>query len=192
MAARPGLIGRLWYDAVFVATQTLFTLGFSFRRNGWANVPRDGPALLVSNHQSMLDPMLVGLSARRHLMYLARKNLFEQPVLGWFIRSVNAIPIDRGFGKDGIQAVLDALGRGGAVLMFPEGERTHTGAVQPLKPGVSLLIKRVKCPIVPVGVAGTYAAFSRHMKVPRLAPAFLPPGPATVAVAVGKPIDPAR
>ena len=62
MAARPGLIGRLWYDAVFVATQTLFTLGFSFRRNGWANVPRDGPALLVSNHQSMLDPMLVGLS----------------------------------------------------------------------------------------------------------------------------------
>src|SRR5947208_14814449 len=76
--------------------------------------------------------------------------------------------------------------------MFPEGERTHTGAVQPLKPGVSLLIKRVKCPIVPVGVAGTYAAFSRHMKVPRLAPAFLPPGPATVAVAVGKPIDPAR
>jgi len=192
MSARPNLIGRLWYDTVFWSTFTVWTFASSLRRSGWGNLPKDGPVLIVANHQSMLDPNVIGLACRRYLMYLARKNLFEQPVLGWFIRSVNAVPIDRGFGKEGIQSVLDALGRGGAVLMFPEGERTHTGEVQPLKPGVSLLIKRVKCPIVPVGVAGTYAAFSRHMKFPRFSPLFLTPGPATIAVSVGKPIDPER
>ena len=66
--------------------------------------------------------------------------------------------------------MIDALGRGRAVLMFPEGERTHTGEVQPLKPGVALLIKRVTCPIVPVGIAGCFAAWSRFMKLPRMSP----------------------
>ncbi len=140
----------------------------------------------------MFDPVLIGLASRRYLSFLARKNLFEQPVLAPAIRKLNAIPIDRGMGKDGIQAVLDALGQGRAVLIFPEGERTHTGEVQPLKPGVSLLIKRVNCPIVPVGIAGSYAAWNRHMKLPRPSPLFLHPGPSTIAVTVGEPIDPVR
>ena len=94
----------------------------------------------------MFDPVLVGLSSRRYLSYLARKNLFEQPVLAPLIRSLNAIPIDRNMGKDGIQAVLDALGHGQAVLMFPEASGRTTATVEPLKPGVSLLIKRVTLP----------------------------------------------
>jgi 1-acyl-sn-glycerol-3-phosphate acyltransferase len=155
-------------------------------------VPTSGPLLVLANHQSMFDPVLVGLASRRYLSYLARKNLFEQPVLAPLIRSLNAIPIDRGLGKDGIQAVLDALGQGQAVLMFPEGERTHNGEVQPLKPGVSLLIKRLNCPIVPVGIAGAFAAWSRFTKIPHPSPLFLPPGASTIAVSVGRPIDPAR
>jgi 1-acyl-sn-glycerol-3-phosphate acyltransferase len=155
-------------------------------------VPASGPVLLLANHQSMFDPVLVGLASRRYLSYLARKSLFEQPGLAPLIRSLNAIPIDRGMGKDGIQAVLDALAQGQAVLMFPEGERTHTGAVQPLKPGVSLLIKRVRCPIVPVGIAGAFAAWNRFLKIPRPSPLVLPPGPSTLAISVGEPIDPER
>jgi 1-acyl-sn-glycerol-3-phosphate acyltransferase len=192
MSDRPNLAGRLWYDCVFWSSFTFFTFGFSLRREGWKNVPKKGPLLLLSNHQSMFDPVLVGLSSRRYLSYLARKNLFEQPVLAPLIRSLNAIPIDRNMGKDGIQAVLDALGHGQAVLMFPEGERTHDGSVEPLKPGVSLLIKRVNCPIIPVGIAGCFAAWSRFRKWPKPSPLFLPPGPSTIAVSVGEPIDPAR
>jgi 1-acyl-sn-glycerol-3-phosphate acyltransferase len=192
MSDRPNLAGRLWYDSVFWSSFTFFTFGFSLRREGWKNEPLKGPLLLLSNHQSMFDPVLVGLSSRRYLSYLARKNLFEQPVLAPLIRSLNAIPIDRNMGKDGIQAVLDALGYGQAVLVFPEGERTHDGTVQPLKAGASLLIKRVSCPIIPVGIAGTFGAWSRFMKWPRPAPLFLPPEPGTIAVSVGEPIDPAR
>lgn len=192
MPDRPPLAGRLWYDAVFFGSFTFFTFGFSLRRSGWGNMPAAGPALVVANHQSMFDPVMVGLSSRRYLSFLARSNLFTQPGLGPLIRSLNAIPIDRNMGKDGIQAVLDALGAGRAVLMFPEGERTRTGAVQPLKAGVSLLIKRVTCPIVPVGIAGAYEAWGRHRAVPRPSPLWLPPTPATIALSVGRPIDPAR
>ena len=135
MADRPNLVGRFWYDCVYWSTFTFFTFGFSLRRDGWGNVPTNGPLLVLANHQSMFDPVLVGLASRRYLSYLARKNLFEQPVLAPLIRSLNAIPIDRGLGRDGIQAVLNALGQGQAVLIFPEGERTHNGEVQPLKPG---------------------------------------------------------
>jgi 1-acyl-sn-glycerol-3-phosphate acyltransferase len=192
MSDRPNLAGRLWYDCVFWSSFSFFTFGFSLRRAGWAHEPKTGPLLLLSNHQSMFDPVLVGLSSRRYLSYLARRTLFEQPVLAPLIRSLNAIPIDRGMGKDGIQAVIDALGYGRAVLVFPEGERTHDGTVQPLKAGVSLLIKRVKCPIVPVGIAGAFAAWSRFRKWPKPSPLLLPPGPSTIAISVGEPIDPAR
>ena len=192
MPDRPPLAGRLWYDAVFWSSFTFFTFGFSLRRSGWGNMPRTGPVLGLANHQSMFDPVLVGLSSRRYLSYLARKNLFEQPLLGPLIRSLNAIPIDRNMGKEGIQAVLKSLDQGRAVLMFPEGERTPTGEVLPLKPGVALLIKRVTCPIVPICIAGCFAAWSRFRKWPRPSPLFLPPGDSTIAVSVGEPIDPAR
>lgn len=192
MADRPNLAGRLWYDTVFWSSFAFFTFGFSIRRGGWKNMPRTGPVLVLANHQSMFDPVTVGLSSRRYLSYLARKSLFEQRGLAPVIRSLNAIPIDRNAGKDGIQAMLNALGDGQAVLMFPEGERTHNGEVQPLKPGVSLLIKRVSCPIVPVGIAGAFAAWSRSMTWPKPSPLFLPPGPSAMAVSIGEPIDPAR
>lgn len=192
MADRPNLAGRLWYDAVFGAAFTTFTFGFSIRRRGWKNMPRTGPVLVLANHQSMFDPVTVGLSSRRYLSYLARKTLFDQRGLAPLIRSLNAIPIDRNAGKDGIQAMLNALGEGQAVLMFPEGERTHDGSVQPLKPGVSLLIKRVSCPIVPVGIAGAFAAWSRFMTWPKPSPLFLPPEPSAMAISIGEAIDPAR
>ncbi len=192
MADRPNFVGRMWYDTVFWSSFTFFTFGFSIRRSGWKNMPLRGPVLVLANHQSMFDPVMVGLSSRRYLSYLARKNLFEQRGLAPIIRSLNAIPIDRSMGKDGIQAVLDALGQGQAVLVFPEGERTQDGSVEPLKAGVSLLIKRVNCPIVPVGIAGAFAAWSRHMKVPKLSPLMLPPEASTIAISVGEPIDPLR
>ena len=192
MRDRPNLTGRVWYDTVFWSSFTFFTFGFSLRRSGWANMPAAGPVLVVANHQSMFDPVLVGLASRRYLSFLARSTLFAQPGLGPVIRSLNAIPIDRNVGKDGIQAVLDSLAAGRAVLMFPEGERTRTGAVQPLKAGVSLLIKRVTCPIVPVGIAGCFDAWSRFHTRPRFSPLLLPPGPSTIGLAVGEPIDPAR
>jgi 1-acyl-sn-glycerol-3-phosphate acyltransferase len=192
MHDRPSLIGRLWYDCAYWTMWTFFTLGFSYRGTGRRRIPKHGPVLIVSNHQSMFDPMLVGLSLPRYPTFLARKNLYDIPLIGPAIKSLGSVFIDRSMGVEGIRSVLEALGQGRVVLMFPEGERTHTGQVQPLKPGVSLLIKRVNCPIVPVGIAGAFAAWNRFMKWPRFSPLVMWPGPSTIAVAVGEPINPGR
>src|SRR5262245_4079519 len=103
----------LWYEFTYLITHLFCTLGFSLRTEGRINVPASGPVLLVANHQSGLDPVLVGLSTRRHLSYLARKSLFRNPVAGWLIRSLNAVPIDQeGVGKEGLKVILGQLRAG--------------------------------------------------------------------------------
>jgi 1-acyl-sn-glycerol-3-phosphate acyltransferase len=187
-----GLVDWAVYSATYWAAVTGFTLGWSFRAVGRRHLPPRGPVLIASNHQSFLDPVLIGAAANRRLTYLARSTLFDQPLLAPVIRYFDAVPIDRGFGKEGLQTVLGELARGKAVLMFPEGERTHDGTLQPLKPGVSLLVKRVRCPIVPAAVAGVFDAWPRHRPLPRLDPLGFPSQGRSIAVAFGPAISPAR
>ncbi|HEV8062643.1 MAG TPA: lysophospholipid acyltransferase family protein [Gemmataceae bacterium] len=179
-----------WYDGWFALMATLFTTAFSLRTEGSANVPAQGPVLLIANHQSFIDPILVGLAARRHLRYLARKTLFRNPAFTWFIESLNALPVNQeGFARDGLQSIIDLLKHGQAVTVFPEGERTLTGQMNPFRPGVHLVLRWAPCQIVPVGIAGAYAAWPRWRAYPIPAPLFLPPGAGTVAVSIGKPIS---
>jgi 1-acyl-sn-glycerol-3-phosphate acyltransferase len=186
---------RLWHEFLYFPYHMAFTLGFSLRLQGQANMPKTGPALLIANHQSFLDPPIVGLCARRPLVYVARKTLFRNPYFAYLIRSMNAIPIDQeGLGKEGIRTILEQLKLGKAILLFPEGARTENGAMQPLKPGIHLLIKRAQAPIVPVGIAGAYDAWPIWRKYPIPAPLFLPAkkDAGTISVSLGKPIDSRR
>ena len=189
----PPWLADRWWDVGKVACFYTMTGLFSLRTAGSQHVPRTGPVLILSNHQTFFDPVFVGLAVPRYVNWVARQTLYKNPWLDRLISSLRAIPIDhRGFSREGLQATLDALERGACVGMFPEGERTHTGMLEPFKPGISLLIKRTRAPIAPVGIAGGYAAWSRHRKLPRCAPLFLPPTDATIAVSVGKPVDPTK
>jgi len=181
---------RVQYLGTHYAAFYAFTFGWSFRATGSENVPKSGPVLLVSNHQSLMDPPLVGLAANRPLTYLARHDLWKNPWLGRLISLYGAVPIDRGFGKDGLQTVLRLLEEDRAVLMFPEGERTTDGTISPLKPGVSLLVKRLKCPIVPVGIAGAFEAWPRNRKRPHFDPLLSRSRGRSIAIAFGKAIGP--
>src|SRR5436190_16924901 len=148
------------YEVCAWATHLILLIGFSFRAAGRFNVPRRGPVLLIANHQSFIDPPAIGIAAPRHLHYLARKTLFKKGGMGLFLRVVNSVPIDQeGVGKDGMRAILARLEAGQAVLVFPEGERTPDGQVHPLRPGIGLLLKRVRAPIVPVAIAGAFEAW---------------------------------
>ncbi len=183
---------RLWHEFLYLPYHSLFTLGFSIRLQGQRNMPWSGPVLLVANHQSFLDPLLVGLVARRPLVYLARRTLFRNRIFGAMIRSLNAVPIDQdGIGLDGIRTVLEQLSFGKAIAIYPEGARTEDGQMHPLKPGIHLLIRKAQVPIVPVGIAGAYDAWPIWRSYPIAAPLFLPAGPATISVSLGKPVDPA-
>jgi 1-acyl-sn-glycerol-3-phosphate acyltransferase len=184
---------RLWHEFLYLPYHLALTLGFSLRMQGQRNMPQSGPALLIANHQSFLDPLVVGLCAHRPLVYLARKTLFRNPYFAYIIRSMNAVPIDQeGIGLEGIRTILKQLQLGKSVLIFPEGARTEDGDMHPLKPGIHLVIKRAQVPIIPVGIAGAYDAWPIWRPYPILAPLFLPAGKATISVALGQPLEAGR
>jgi 1-acyl-sn-glycerol-3-phosphate acyltransferase len=185
--------GQLLHAATRIVSNTAFSLGFSIRWEGTHNMPAEGPVLAIANHQSYLDPPAVGLATTRPLVYLARSSLFRNPVFGALIRSLNAVPIDQeGIGKEGIKAIVQRLLAGDAVLVFPEGTRTPDGTMQPLRPGIHLLLKRTSALIVPIGIAGAYDAWPVWRAYPIPAPIFLPASERTIAVSIGKPLDPQR
>jgi 1-acyl-sn-glycerol-3-phosphate acyltransferase len=187
------LAHRLFFRGSFCAAAAAFTLGFSLRTAGMSRMPMHGPALLLANHASYLDPPLVGVAARRELVYLARKTLFRNRFFAGLIRAYNAVPIDQeGVGKEGIRIILDQLQMRRAVLVFPEGERTPHGHMVALKPGIHLIIKRTQAAIVPVGIAGAYDAFPRSQAMPTPAPLFWPAVRGTIAVAIGEPEEARR
>jgi 1-acyl-sn-glycerol-3-phosphate acyltransferase len=186
------LVSAVVYEFFYWTTCFVYVIGFRLRVTGRQNIPRRGAILFIANHQSFLDPVAIGLAIRRHVHYLARKTLFGNPVFGGWLRIVNCVPIDQeGVGKEGIRNILGRLEAGYPVLVFPEGERSEDGRMQPLRPGIVLLVSRVRAPIVPVGVAGAFDAWPRHRAWPLFSPLFLPPSRRTIAVAYGPPRAPA-
>jgi 1-acyl-sn-glycerol-3-phosphate acyltransferase len=186
-------LADLWYDFCYSATHAAFFLGWGMRYEGRRNVPRKGPVLLLANHESFFDPPAVGIATARRVYFLARKTLFRNPLFGALLRSLHSVPVDQqGVAKEGLKAILELLQAGEVVVVFPEGERTWTGPMQPLKPGILLVLKRLDVTLIPVGIAGAFEAFPRTQKWPRLAPPFLPPTGADLAVSIGEPIPSAR
>jgi 1-acyl-sn-glycerol-3-phosphate acyltransferase len=179
-----------WYEFFYHLHCLLLTLGFSLRAEGMRHIPPRGPVLILANHQSFFDPMVLGCITHRHVSFLARKTLFHPPWFGWLIRSLNAFPVDQeGVAKDGIRTVLQLLAKGQVVIVFPEGTRTEDGKMAPLKPGVQLLLKRAPVPVVPVGIAGAFEAMPYWEKVPKLCPLWLPATRSAMAAVVGPPLD---
>jgi len=175
---------RRWLDRAFyrfcrMMCRVVFSPCFCVRVYGREHVPRTGGVLLVSNHQSFLDPMLVGLGVERQLRFLARESLFRTWPFGWLIRTVGAVPLRReGVGVSGIRASLGILAAGEALLVFPEGTRTRDGQVGRLQRGLGLLAAKANVPVVPVAVHGAFEAWPRTQKLFRLRPIRVGFGPA--------------
>ncbi len=176
-------LAELWYSLLWNPCYAISRVLFRYRFMGKANVPLSGPVLLVANHQSNLDPVLVGMASPRQLKYLARQGLFFFPFSLW-IRALGAVPIDRDRGAlAGIRTTLKLLKENEAVLVFPEGSRTYDGRIQPMLPGFCLLARRSGATLVPVGIDGAFQALPRGAALPRLA---------EVSLVFGPPITPAR
>lgn len=139
-----------------------FPVYFRLRARGMEKIPAHGPALLVINHQSFLDSMFVGTPISRPISYLARDSLFRVPVVGWLLKNCYAMPVNReAASSSSLRLAADRLKRGYLVGIFPEGTRSLDGQIAPLKPGFIALVRRGDIPIIPVGIAGTGAAWPR-------------------------------
>jgi len=133
---------------------------------GLADVP--GGVMVVANHQSFLDPLLLGIAADEQLAFLARSTLFGKFGFGTFLRSVGVHPIARGrTDAAAVKTVIRLLRGGSKLLMFPEGTRTHDGEIGEFKPGAAALAIRCKVPILPACVAGAFNVWPRDRALPR-------------------------
>jgi 1-acyl-sn-glycerol-3-phosphate acyltransferase len=152
--------GVYWFLQTCV--QLVAPVYFRYRARGMENVPAEGAALLVANHQSFLDPVFAGLPFSRPLRFLARSTLYRGPLLTFVFNRLCAIPVNRDAAGSGTIRVAAAhLQQGHLVGIFPEGTRSVDGRLGPLKPGFIALLRRAEVPIIPVGLAGTGAAFPR-------------------------------
>jgi len=157
------------------------TVCYRVRVHGLENFPEPGGTLICSNHQSFLDPVVLGVTCPRPLNYLARETLFKIGPVGLFLSLNDAIPIDRdSIGLAGIKESLKRLKRGEMLVMFPEGTRSSDGELLPFMPGFDLLARRTKSVLLPIALDGCYQAFPRNAKLPRLG---------EIRVVIGKPIE---
>jgi len=147
---------RLHYRFAWVVIRFVERLLFGMRIHGDERVPREGGVIIASNHISYSDPPVVGSASPRELHYLAKEELFRNPVFGAIIRSYNAIPVKRAAGDIGaLKKALRLLKDGKAMIMFPEGTRSLSGKFLKPKPGVGMIASMADVPVVPTYVAGT-------------------------------------
>jgi 1-acyl-sn-glycerol-3-phosphate acyltransferase len=170
----------LLYQTLKVIAVAVMRLGFRLEVSGQQHVPSTGPALLVSNHVSVLDPPFVGAAAPRELYFLAKEELFDIPLLGRLIRALNSRPVKRdGSDSRALKTALRLLRDGRAVLVFPEGTRGVEGRLGEGKPGAGMLAVMSGAPVVPVFVSGTGRALPPGRSIPR---------PTKVRVSFGPPL----
>lgn len=176
-------IRRNWtWSTIQVILGLIFVTWLRFRARGVNKIPTSGGGLFVANHQSFLDPLLIGLPLKRPVSYLARDSLFRIPVIGWILRSTYVKPINRDNASTAsIRQTVERMKQGFLCGIFPEGTRSRTGEVGEFKPGFVALARRVDLPIFPVGIAGANLALGRNSLILK---------PYRVCIVYGDPIFP--
>jgi 1-acyl-sn-glycerol-3-phosphate acyltransferase len=142
------------------------------------------PVILAANHESYLDPPLVGMLYPGAIRFIAWDGLFKVPILAFLIKALGAVPVsqqDKNSAANILRDVINFIKEGYSVLIFPEGERSPDGNLLPFEGGVSLIALKTESPIVPVWIEGTFEAFPLSRKFPL---------PRRVSVAFGEPIFP--
>ena len=130
-------------------------LFFGIKIKGKENFPKTGGFILAPNHQSYLDPPVVGSWAPRVVYFMTKSELFKNPILGWYLFHTNARPVKRGMmDKSAIKLTLDIIAEGQGMTIFPEGTRSVTGEFLEAKAGIGMIASKAKCPIIPTYVSG--------------------------------------
>lgn len=182
------LWNRIVFDVAYVFFKVFFAITFRFpffvwlRVEGRNNVPRRGGLIVIANHLSVADVPALWYAAPRHLCFLGRHDILSVPVVGAIARLAKMVPIkQRAPDRNGLKLAVETVQRGEALAIFPEGELSESRELQPFLPGILLILRQTRAPVVPVGIIGTEQILSYGKLVPK--PAF-----GAVTVRFGQPI----
>ena len=159
---------------VWIGTHTLYRV----RHANLEQIPDDGPCILVCNHVSFMDALVLAGAIRRPVRFVMDHNIFKVPVLNFIFRTAGAIPIapakeDPGMKERAFLKVQEYLSQGEVVCIFPEGKITRDGEMNPFKPGVEEIAQRSGAPVVPLALRGLWGSFfsrkdgAAMLKMPR-------------------------
>jgi 1-acyl-sn-glycerol-3-phosphate acyltransferase len=142
----------------------LVSVMYRIERRGVEQIPVTGAAVIVSNHVSFVDALVLMAMSPRPIRFVMDAGIFRIPVLSWLFRQVRAIPIasarqDPELVEHAFAAVSDALRAGELVCIFPEGRITDTGELYPFRPGIMRIVERDPVPVVPVALQGLWGSF---------------------------------
>lgn len=166
---------------------------YRLRKFGLERIPDEGPAVLVCNHVSYVDALVISAACRRPIRWVMDHRIFGNPLLRFFFRTVRAIPIapakedatalDRAY-----DAIAGALAAGELVGVFPEGRLTADGEMSPFRPGIRRILERTPVPVIPMALSGLWQSlFARNPAKPYRTGFFA----RRIGLAVGEPVDPA-
>ena len=145
-----------FYYAGRVLVWGLLILLTRWRVRGKENIPCQGPLLIVANHLNLADPAILAVSLSRKIVFMAKEELFRSPLSAYFIRGFGSFPVHRGrLDRKALRQADQILAQGRALIMFPEGMRSHHGRLQHAFSGSALIAWRSGVPILPVGITGT-------------------------------------
>jgi 1-acyl-sn-glycerol-3-phosphate acyltransferase len=154
------------YWPIRFLTTCLLKLFYSFKVYGAKNLPKKGAYLVCTNHCSFLDPVVICALIPRRVYWVVLKDLYRIWPLAILMRLVSCIPVN-----GAIKDALDALKQNKIIGIFPEGRRTYTGQLMKKgKRGPALLAMKAGVPIVPAWINGTFEAYPRRARLPKICP----------------------
>lgn len=131
---------------------------------GFEKLPEHGPAIIVCNHVSYVDGLLIAAASKRKVRFVIYEKIYELPIIHHFMRINHAIPIfpTRSKVEAALNAISEGLKEGHVICIFPEGQMTYTGGLSRFKPGIEAIIRRDPVPVYPVALTGLWGSiFSR-------------------------------
>ncbi len=152
-----------FYGICWIIIRTFLVLYCRLRINGKENIPSEGGVIIASNHIAAGDPPFVGSSLGREVYFLAKRELFKNPILRTLIKNLNAIPVNRGvFDRNALVRSEEILQKGFGLILFPEGTRSKTGELGRGKPGIGMLARHAMVSIVPAYIENS----NRFLRLP--------------------------
>ena len=166
---------------------------YRLKKTGLENVPEEGPAVIVCNHVSLVDALVIAAACRRPIRFVMDHQIFRLPILSFVFRTGKAIPIasakqDPQMMERAFDEVSRALRAGDLVAIFPEGRLSDTGELAPFRAGIARILERDPVPVVPMALQGLWGSFfSRKGGAAMTKPWRLRPF-ASIGLAVGAPL----